>query len=238
MITRTPQRGNILFIILLAVVLFAALTFAINSSMRGGGKDASKESLGTEVNKIENFGLQVRTALQRMTNIGGYQFWQLDFSKANFSTATSNATCTTSACKLHDPAGGGIGGFVIPQNMWGDASVCSSVSTWVGRYYFRNASVKGLGIDDKTDLLLVYPGVSKALCTAINDKYGVTNPGGDPPYAVAASPITYTGTFTQEIDVNAAVSLGNQEPSIANKQMFCSLVTAGCYYVYYVLHER
>lgn len=237
MTMRHSQRGNILFLILLAVVLFAALTYAVTSTMRGGGKDASKETLGTEVSKIENFGLQVRIALGRM-NAGGYQPWQIDFSKANFSTATGNATCTTSACKLHDPGGGGIAGYVIPQNMWGDASVCSSVSTWVGRYYFRNASVKGIGIDDKTDLLLVYPGVSKSLCTAINDKHGVTNPAGDPPYAVAASPITYTGTFTQEIDVNAAVSLGNQEPSIANKQMFCSLVTAGCYYVYYVLLER
>lgn len=48
------ERGNILFLILLAVVLFAALSYAVTQSMRGGGNDASKEKMQLTYAKLQN----------------------------------------------------------------------------------------------------------------------------------------------------------------------------------------
>ena len=237
------QRGNILFLILLAVVLFAALTYAVTSSTRGSGRDASKESLQSTVAQISNFGMSVRAALLRMTTTGGFQPWQIDYSKANFTVAGANTTsCTTSACKLHDPAGGAIGGYTIPSNLWGDATTCGYITGWKGQYYFQNISVKGLKVDTERDLMLMYPGVSKALCIAVNDANGVANPGGNPPVDTAISMTPYGGNLTQEIATTGAVSLGDEEASITGKQMFCAEYNysgnPGCYNLYFSLIER
>ena len=62
---RRPQGGNILFLILLAVVLFAALSYAVTSGMRGGGNSASKESLQSQVAALQNTVMGVRSSLLR-----------------------------------------------------------------------------------------------------------------------------------------------------------------------------
>lgn len=71
MCQKRSQRGNILFLILLAVILFAALSYAVTSSMRGGGNNAAKESAQTEASHILNYFTQIDTAVQRMMMTGG-----------------------------------------------------------------------------------------------------------------------------------------------------------------------
>lgn len=235
---RTKDRGNILFLILLAVILFAALSFAVTSSISGGGRDASQEKLQSQVAIFQNVGMQIRSALQRMTVTGGYALWQIDFSKGSYSLSTANATCTSAACKLYDPAGGGVIGFILPASMW-QMTGCSGVPAYAGRTYFTNVSVKGVGADDQRDLLIMYPGVSKALCMAVNDANGILNPSNAPPTdAVASNSAGYTGTLTQEVTLTDSVQLGDAAPSLDGKQMFCVRENTSCYFAYFVLVER
>ncbi len=234
---RRPQGGNILFLILLAVVLFAALSYAVTSGMRGGGNSASKESLQSQVAALQNTVMGVRSSLLRMTTTGGYQPWQIDYSKTNNSQSTANATCTTTACQLFDPAGGAVSAL-LPSTAWNDVSVCSD--TTYGRPTFSNISVKGIGTDSQRDLMLVYLGVKRDLCMAINDVNGVANPGGEPPGDQTSGSQAYTGTLTQEVPLSASPQLGDEEPSLAGKQMFCAAFTnpSPCYRLYAVLIER
>jgi len=107
------QRGNILFLILLAVVLFAALAYAVTSSMRGGGKDASTESNQAAASAIIQFFQQVDTAVMRLTLTGGYKIENISFERevarvnAAPATADSNPNCTSNACKVFHADGGG-----------------------------------------------------------------------------------------------------------------------------------
>ena len=191
------QRGNILFLILLAVVLFVALSYAVTSGMRGGGNNASKESLQATVAQLHNNTMAIRSALLRMTTVGGYQPWQIDFYKSGISNSATNTTCASSACKLYDPAGGGIGGYTIPSSLWQDVSACA----------------------------------------AVNDANGVANPGGAPP-SDTASGNQYQGVLTQEYNINQSFGLGDTAPDVAGKQMFCTVQTSGCNYLWSILIER
>ena len=64
------QSGNVLFFILIAVALFAALSYAVTSSTRSGGGNISKEKAQTLASQILNHGIAVRTAVTRMTMSG------------------------------------------------------------------------------------------------------------------------------------------------------------------------
>lgn len=108
------QRGNILFLILLAVVLFAALSYAVTSSMRGGGKDASSESNQAAASAIAQFFQQIDTAVMRLTLAGGNRIENISFERdvprvnAASAAADVNPNCTSNACKIFHVDGGGV----------------------------------------------------------------------------------------------------------------------------------
>lgn len=238
------QRGNILFLILLAVVLLAALSYAVTNSTRGGGNNASNESLQSQVAQIQNFGMQVRTALHRIMLTGGYQPWQIDYSKLNFSYASANTNCTTSACKLHDPAGGAVEGFTIPEKYRETGDNCSSAPTQAGRYKFRNQTVKGVGIETERELLLTYTGITKDLCMAINKANNIANTPTSPPAEqyLSSNQQDYSGPLNGDVTLTDTQSrLGDQATGISGKQMFCMRETGSlslCNTFYFVLIER
>lgn len=65
MIFPKTEQGNTLFLILIAVVLFAALSYAISSSSRGGG-DISKEAASISAAAIMQFPAAVEMGIFRM----------------------------------------------------------------------------------------------------------------------------------------------------------------------------
>lgn len=109
------ERGNILFLILLAVILFAALSYAVTSSMRGGGNNAGKESVQVQASSILNLLDQISVATMRMTLTGGIKPENISFAynyKAYDGTVTlggfNNSSCIPNDCRMFHPAGGGV----------------------------------------------------------------------------------------------------------------------------------
>ena len=60
------QSGNVLFMILIAVALFAALSYAVTSSSRSGGNNASRESLQIEGAQIAQYVTGIQNSIMRM----------------------------------------------------------------------------------------------------------------------------------------------------------------------------
>lgn len=108
------QRGNILFLILLAVVLFAALSYAVTSAMRGGGNDASPEKYKTQIGDIENYVAGMQSTIMRMTLTGGVALHLVDFNTASrtlkdgTSAPYNNTSCTSTTCEVFHQDGGAL----------------------------------------------------------------------------------------------------------------------------------
>lgn len=67
--TRRSERGNALFLILIAVALFAALSYAVTQSGRGSGSVSREQSL-IAASQITQFPAGIRTAVTRMVITG------------------------------------------------------------------------------------------------------------------------------------------------------------------------
>ena len=95
---RGSERGNALFLILIAVALFAALSYAVTQSGRGGGT-VDKETAMITAGQITQYPAGLRTAITRMI-ITGTPTTSVDF---DITIAGADLTDST---KVFGPAGG------------------------------------------------------------------------------------------------------------------------------------
>ena len=68
--TREHERGNVLFLILIAVALFAALSYAVTQSTRGGGNADDETSLISSAS-LTQYPASLKTSILRMSISGG-----------------------------------------------------------------------------------------------------------------------------------------------------------------------
>ena len=67
---RSGERGNVLFLILIAVALFAALSYAVTQSTRSGSGDASGETNLISSAQLTQYPAGIRTSIVRMIIAG------------------------------------------------------------------------------------------------------------------------------------------------------------------------
>jgi hypothetical protein len=104
------EKGNALFLILIAVALFAALSYAVSKSGTGSG-NISKEQTGIAAAQIIEYAGEVEQAVNRLTLAGGCATTDLRFYSTRFTNpavfgAAPNAT--TEKCYIFYPNGGNI----------------------------------------------------------------------------------------------------------------------------------
>lgn len=63
---RPKEQGNVLFLILIAVALFAALSYAVTSSTRGGGGSILKDKAREYASAIIQNTMAIRSAVNRI----------------------------------------------------------------------------------------------------------------------------------------------------------------------------
>lgn len=234
-------RGNILFLILLAVVLFAALAYAVTSSMRGGGNNASSEQNKALAATIINYFALVENTVNRML-LMGVKIDQLDFraNATDFAAGAFNVNCGTDDCRVFKqitpvpaPRAASLQNATYASDIW--------TPEWQGRFHALYISVKNVGTD-LPDILFHYKGLSAEVCDQINIMSGV--------YAPGEGPISFSETLGSENTGFSNVSgapptnltvnqFGNVDARIAGRQTFCIRRSAQSgYYAYHVLVAR
>lgn len=202
------QRGNILFLILLAVILFAALSYAVTNSMKGGGSDASSESASATASDVIQHWTGIRAALQRLRLTNNCTDTQISFDYNNGATSClttetpatgyENANSPTNCkCHLFHPLGGGMSwrdpaSYKFPST----ATMNAGTIRFVGKTAFRY-----LG-SDAAELYtaLMVPVTAQTasmdrICQAYNDNVGASGINATiASNSVYASPL-FTGTY-------------------------------------------
>lgn len=161
---RHTNRGNILFLILLAVVLFAALAYAVTQSMRGGGKDAGSERISAGVSELLNNYAQIDTAIQRLmlgNNVKAHEINLFDNNSATIGQY-DNVNCTENRCRVYHPDGGGVTGRVSPAMLRKPGAM--------GQARIYDVIVPGAGTA-LPDLVMTFHGIKPEACKLVNQSF-------------------------------------------------------------------
>lgn len=177
-------RGNALFLILIAVALFAALSYAITQSSRGGGRSAESEKNVIAASQLLQIGSALRATVQRL-QLGGVAVENI---RLHSNTGPTEACTETDGTCVFDPSGGGMTWPVLPADIFVDASASSYYGFFETGEASRATGMPAISIDGvgttAPETLFVIAGITDSLCKAINKMAGLEGiPALDSHYA-------------------------------------------------------
>lgn len=173
------KSGNVLFLILIAVALFAALSYAVTQSSRGGGNASSEKSAIDSSVIVQNVAL-INTTIQKLQLMNGCSDTQISFlydSDGDGAVETNgddnyynpNAP-TNGECDLFNTAGGGLS--------YSQLGIGDTGRGWFFSGKHRMEGVGGDGVADQE--LMSFLAVNEETCLAINRQLGLpTSPLGE-----------------------------------------------------------
>lgn len=220
------NKGNVLFLILLAVALFAALSYAVTQAGRSGGKDISDEDARLGASRLLQYLSNVEQAAMRMRLSKGLRPEQLDFgSNQNLQTNGAtldyyNGACTNNRCHVFHPEGGGIEFQHFEDISMIDPLPTGWGATWTrpGHHTYRAIIVEGIG-SSAAEIVLSIGGVKIEICEAFNDLLGIEHsPGYDLTGDQDVHLIDTYATFLARDDV---WHFGDNISTLAGKDAFC-----------------
>lgn len=165
------ESGNVLFLILIAVALFAALSYAVTSSTNSGGGDANEESALVNSAAVTQYPASIKTAILRMQVSKGLSPLNLKFDLPPF------ASLVTSEEGVFHPDGGGATYAQAPVDVMVGTGPLATNATgeWFFNYDFEIENVSTTAAStDGNEIIAFLPGITEAICEKINEELGIT----------------------------------------------------------------
>lgn len=162
--SQQTESGNVLFLILIAVVLFAALAYAVTQSTRGAGGGAQGESALVEAAQVTQYPATIRVAVNRMV-IAGAEITDLEFNPPS-----TFGSLSAPAVGVFHPDGGGA---------TYSTSKISSFDFEAEWKYNLGAEIQNVGTSSPgslagNDLVAFLMGVPRDVCLKINQEHGIS----------------------------------------------------------------
>lgn len=236
-------QGNALFLILIAVALFAALSYAITSSSRGGS-GISKEQTEILTAQIFQRLTAIEQGLTRFLIVNNYTLSDIDmFPGADDAYNGNTNACSDDECNLFHVNGGGVSSPALPASMGSQGSCPGLFFAADGSLipYIKIQSVEGVGTV-LSDIVLDYCGVALEICQKINQKVGIkdlddpalTFFGGSWPGDYNSFSATYTDPLADTVDNYLGTSL---DARLNGYRTFCS-EDPNVRHLYHVIYAR
>lgn len=236
------SSGNILFIILIAVALFAALTYAFSQYDRdGAGNNPVKETTTINASVLGQYVASLRASIQRLTTDNQ------DIKTLEFNPPADFNNLTSKDIGVFYPSGGGVIYEAAQANLM-DAQSSNPTGLWV---FTLNFEVKDIGSSkasslDGNELIAFMVGIRKDVCEQLDKRLGINTI----PMPTISNQIYSTDMITNMdtyyMDNNyvlptseQVIGAGSSDSALAGKSEGCYYESAGKNYVYFgVLSER
>lgn len=231
------QNGNALFLILIAVALFAALSYAVTQST-STQKGIDGEKLSLYANDVLEFAQAVKTGTNFIYTNNGIGEGDIRFAHPDLSALYGNPSSLDPNQMVFHQSGGGV------QYKKAPAAV-NDGSDWLftGKSCVANIGTGGNSCNSNSaeiDLIAILPNVTQEFCIAINKRLGVTNPSDVPPKDQSNGYDPTTGQFAGSFSANYRI--GDAGGVLTGKSAACfeggGTPAAGTYHFYQVLLER
>ncbi len=227
----TAERGNVMFYILIAVALLAALIFAVAQSGRGNIKHVSDEKARILASEIVDYASAVATSFAQL-RLRGCALQQMSFENDIIGGYANGGAPSDQTCNIFALPGGGVT-FKRPP---------AEAITATGIHVFSaGAELDHVGstcaADGCADLIMFTGPLSEIICIQTNGQLGIGVAGDPPPEATAnvTALVKYTGSAVH------AVTFGDAPESAAfqGKNAACFQDdNDSLYYFYKVLSAR
>ena len=223
------QQGNVLFLILIAVALFAALSYAVTSSGRSGGSDIAKERGALSAAQAIQYGGLLQNTIDRLRVVNGCSDAQISFENATIAGYTNAGAPLDKRCHVFDPAGGGLTSLSPPPGI-------NDGSPW----FFRANRVWLVGPDKTyctesastpcTELNAYLKNIPDAACIEMNRKLNKVTTITTQDNGTAYDSVKFTGSYANSGDLDGA--------NVEGKYAACTKGVDGINYFYTVLIAR
>jgi hypothetical protein len=221
------QSGNILFLILIAVVLFAALSFALSNSTRGGEKSGNeKNTIGAS--EMTQYASAVENAVMMLKVSKACEPESISFEPPPFDGNDDDYVNPSSpadfSCHVFHPDGGRISVLQPPKGV-------NDGRPWA----YIDRTIMKIGADQTScgaacnDLVIVLGGLNEATCKTINKK--ITGSDEIPVQLVGGN--YEKSAFKGEFETSDTIGTG-----AAGLPSLCIQDDFGVYYFYHVLVPR
>jgi hypothetical protein len=175
---RPREKGNVLFIILIAVVLFGALSYAVTRTGRFSQTVMTEEDDLAAADLI-SYATSVKQAIIKLKMVNGCADTEISFANTVYKSTTGTTSSpesnypsapTNKRCHIFDQAGAAMSPVImdklaIPNQTFGGLRT--------GHASLNIANVPSLGTSE-SDLLLAFPHIKRSVCLSILKKLNMT----------------------------------------------------------------
>ena len=218
------ERGSIIVWILIAIVLFAALSYAFSDGMRASETTISEEKARILASDIIDYGRTVKQAVQ-MLQINGCEDYEISFENTVVAGYTNTSAPTDDSCDVFEPEGAGLS-WQTP-----DSDITSNPWYFQGEFEVENIGTSNM------ELLMSLTGMTQNTCEEINNRLGITNPSGPPTNDTFTTSTQFTAAYND--GGGSAIGDNGEESNFAGKMAACfDGPPSGTYHFYQVLIAR
>jgi hypothetical protein len=225
----SSEHGSALFIVLIAIALFTALTYAM-SQQNNSAASLSVEKIRLLSSDIMDMGNKLSDSVSRL-RLNKISNTNISFENS-IVTGYTNPTCTVDTCKIFAFDGGG-------RDWETPTTDISSGQDWA---FTGSLAIQNMGTTD-TDLVAFLPNIPLSICNRINTSLGWYGTTGAPPSLTGISAAKFTGTYgVAPVNISHASLQGQKSGCIqlgtVSGTAFSGTLPSTFYTFYQVLEAR